>query len=237
MEALNDGLQIDRIFIQVGTRGEFEKDLRSICKERLIPLVQVPKEKIAKYYNGNHQGVMAFISSIPIYRLYDVLPTVYEQGRNPLFILLDGVTDVRNFGAIARSAEVLGADGIVLGRKNTAQINADALKISAGALSKIAVCREPNLLEAVSFLRESGCNIIAADGKSDNLLPDQNLTDGLGIILGSEERGVSKELRNLADMVCAIPQSGKTESLNVSVAAGLFLYEVLRQRRNAINRK
>lgn len=230
LDAVRAGLSVDKIILQQGVRGEFEKEVRQLCKAEGIPMVVVPKERMGKWTRGNHQGVVALISAISFYRLEQVLPSVFERGETPLFLILDGITDVRNFGAIARTAEVCGAHGLVVPRKQTAWINAEAMKTSAGALAHLPVCREPGLGEAVELLQQSGIQVLASDLRAEKYLFDLDLRLPVAMILGAEGEGISPALRTAASEVFVIPQRGITDSLNVSVAAGMMLYEAMRQR-------
>lgn len=221
---------MEKVILQQGVRGDFERSLRLLTKKMNIPLQVVPKERLNKWTRGNHQGVVGLLSPIRYYQLEDVLPGLYEQNQAPLLLLLDGVTDVRNLGAIARSAECLGAHALVVPRKGSALINAEALKTSAGALTKIPVCREQSLASAVKWLRLSGVRIFASDLKAKKRLQDIDWTGPSAILIGSEGRGINPALSREADEQFVIPQIGTTDSLNVSVATGIMLYEVLRQR-------
>jgi len=230
VDAARSGAPIDKIFLQQGTRGELEKELRHLCRELDIPLQVAPKERLDKFTKGNHQGVLAFLSLITYHRIEDVLPGVYEQGEVPLLLMLDGVTDVRNFGAIARSAECCGVHAIIIPQKGSAQINADAMKASAGALSKIPVCREGSLVNVVNYLRSSGVRLLAADLEAKRPVFQTDLTVPVALVMGAEDEGISHAVARMMDERFIIPQKGSTDSFNVSVAAGIALYEVLRQR-------
>ncbi len=230
VDVIRSGKPVDKLLLQQGIRGEYEKEVRGLCKEYGIPFKVVPKDRLTKFTNGNHQGVVALLSPIPYYIIEDVLPMVYEQSKTPLFLLLDEVTDVRNFGSIARSAEVCGANAIVIPSKGAARINADALKTSAGALSKIPVCRCTSLISAVEYLQLSGIQVLASSLRGEVKLYDLDLTLPTAFIIGSEGEGVSPALLRKSDQQFIIPQAGETDSLNVSVATGIMLYEVMRQR-------
>ena len=230
VDAINAGRDFDKLVIQKGVRGEFEKEIRQLSKTFGIPLQYVPKERMARMASGNHQGIIGFLSLIKYYRIEDVLPLVFEKSQIPLFLILDGVTDVRNFGAIARSAEVCGAHALIIPQKGAAQINADALKTSAGALSKIPVCREGSLMNAIEYLQLSGVQVVASDLKGEKKLPEMDFSVPLAIVVGSEWEGVSPAVLKKVNERFLIPQVGTTDSFNVSVAAGIMLYEVVRQR-------
>lgn len=230
LDAINSGQSMDKIWLQIGMKGEFTTEIRAACKERGIPNQMVPKEKLNKITRANHQGVIAFVSMVEYYKLEDVLPSIYENNEMPLILVLDGVTDVRNFGAIARSAEIFGANAIVIGKKNTARINAEAMKTSAGALSKIAVCRESSPMAALEYLQLSGVSIASSDLKAKKNVNEIDFTGPVAILVGSEGRGVHYTLSEKANETFIIPQKGTTDSLNVSVATGIILYEAARQR-------
>jgi len=229
LDAIRADKAIDKVMLQRGIRGEFEKEVRAICREYDIPLQYAPKERLQKWINGNHQGIVAFLSLIPYYKVEDIVPLLYEQQKTPLIIILDGVTDVRNFGAIARTAECVGAHALVIPRTGAARINADAMKTSAGALAHIPVCKERSLNTVVDFLLMSGIQVLASDLKGKQALHELDITAPTAIILGSEDEGVSPALLKKSQRFI-IPQHGQTDSYNVSVAAGMILYEVMRQR-------
>lgn len=230
IEAINAGREIDKILIQRGISGELFNELRKAMKGTEIPYQLVPPEKIKRLTNKNHQGIIAFVSEITYHRAEDLLPAVFESGKTPLVVLLDRVTDVRNFGAIARSAECAGADFIIIPSRGSAAINADAVKTSAGALNRINVCREPNLKDTIKYLKEYGLQVIACHEKTDTLIYGADLKKPTAIIMGSEEDGISAEYLKLCDKAVKIPMPGNTASLNVSVACGIILFEAVRQR-------
>ncbi|MCB0635812.1 MAG: 23S rRNA (guanosine(2251)-2'-O)-methyltransferase RlmB [Lewinella sp.] len=230
LEALEAGQPLEKVWLQQGTRGDFERDLRHWCRDRQVPLVVIPKERLGRMVRGNHQGVVALIAAAPYYELEDVLPLVYERSQTPLFVLLDGVTDVRNFGAIARSAEVCGAQAVVIPQKNSAGLTAEAVKASAGALSRIPVCRVKSLVTAIGYLRESGVRVMASDLSGEQYLHELDLAGPVALVLGSEGEGISQGVAQAADKCFRIPQVGELNSFNVSVAAGIMLYEAMRQR-------
>ncbi len=230
VDAINSGTSFDKIILQQGIRGEFEKEIRHLTKIHNIPLQVAPKERLSKFSKGNHQGIIGLISLISYYLLEDVLPMIYEKSETPLILLLDGVTDVRNFGAIARSAEVCGVQALVIPQKGTAQINAEALKTSAGALTRIPVCREKSLVAAMEYLQLSGIQTFASDLKAEKKIFELDLTQPSALIVGSEDEGVSRAILKRVNQNFIIPQKGKTDSFNVSVATGIMLYEALRQR-------
>ena len=212
-------------------RGEQEKALRSLAKDMDVPVVITPRERLAKLVKGNHQGVVAFLAPVAYQSIEDVLPHVMESGQVPLILLLDHITDVRNFGAIARSAWATGSQALVVPASGAAAMNEDAMKASAGALSHIAVCREKSLFTCVDYLKDSGLRVIATD-LHPKALPiwKMELQLPTAIILGSEGDGINPKLLKMADGIAMIPQANAFDSLNVSVAAGIVLYEAMRQR-------
>jgi len=203
-----------------------------LVREKRINYKHVPLEKINRLTRKNHQGVFAFISPIDFHNIEDVIPKLYEEGKNPLVLVLDRITDVRNFGAIARTAECAGVDTILIPEQNAAAINADAIKTSAGALHKVTVCRTWNLKLALQFMKESGIQLIGCTEKTQDDMYKPDYTTPTAIIIGSEEDGVSPEFLKMCDSRAKIPMNGKIASLNVSVATGVILYEAIRQRDN-----
>lgn len=230
VEALKSGQHLERIFIQKNLKGDLIKELMYEIHQSKTPISKVPVERINKFTRKNHQGVVALISPVQYANLEHLVPELYERGESPLLLILDEITDVRNFGAIARTAECLGVHGIVIPIRGGAQVNEDALKTSAGALSYLPICREKSLIEAVQFLKDSGMSIISCTEKSKNELMNTELKSPSAIIMGSEEKGISDDLIASSDQTCKIPMIGKIESLNVSVATGMVLYEANRQR-------
>lgn len=232
MEAVHAGKEIERIFITRGAGGELMNSLKSLLKEKGIVWQDVPIEKIHRITRNNHQDVVCYISSISYDNLSQVIPLLFERGETPLVLILDRVTDVRNFGAIARTAECAGVNTIVIPSRGSAQITADAIKTSAGALNRVSVCRENNLKHTISFLQESGLRVVAASEKGKKNLFEADLTGPLAIVMGSEEDGVSGDIIRVSDELLRIPLMGNIGSLNVSVATGIFLFETIRQRMN-----
>jgi len=230
IEAVKSGQHLERVFIQKNLKGDLYKELMLNLHQSSTPLSKVPTERIQKSTRQNHQGVVALISPVQYHNLEHLVPQLYEQGKNPLILVLDEITDVRNFGAIARTAECLGVHSLVIPSRGGAQINEDAVKTSAGAFNYLPVCRVNNLLDAVRYLQESGINIISCSEKTDSTLDKMNFTLPTAIIMGSEERGISDSLMDLSNEIAKVPMTGSIESLNVGVAAGMALYEVQRQR-------
>ncbi|MFN8299454.1 MAG: 23S rRNA (guanosine(2251)-2'-O)-methyltransferase RlmB [Chitinophagales bacterium] len=239
MEAFNSGRRLDKVLILKDATGDEIKQIRLQAHKAEIPVQNVPREKLdgllRKYAakqqkEPNHQGVVGFLSLIEYYTLDDVMNNALSQGRNPLLVILDGVTDVGNFGAIARSAEAMGADAIVVPSQGSAQINSEAMKASAGSLNRIHVCREKSLVTAIKFLKASGVKVYGADMKgTDVAKADWNVP--VALVMGSEGFGISGEVQKLCDDTVRIPMQGVTESLNVSVSAGIILYEAMKARR------
>ena len=230
IEAIKAGKELEKIFLQNGLKGDGFRDLFGLIKELEIPFQFVPIEKLNRLSRQNHQGVISYVSEITYQRLEDIVPYVFEQGRMPLFLILDRVTDVRNVGSIARTAECSGVDGLIFPARGSAQINSDAIKTSAGALYKLPVVRSQNLKESVQFLRDSGLIIAAATEKTEKEYTQVDFNRPMALIMGSEGEGISEEYLKLTDEVVRIPLHGEIESLNVSVAAGVILFEALRQR-------
>jgi 23S rRNA (guanosine2251-2'-O)-methyltransferase len=230
IEAIKAGKQIDRLLIKQGLQGAIYHELMTEVKTHSIVYQIVPVERIELVTRKNHQGVLAWLSVIEYQYIANLLPMIFEKGEDPLIIALDGVSDVRNFGAIVRTAECLGAHAILIPEKGSARITADAVKTSAGALHTFPVCREKSIVRAIEFLKESGLKVISAAEKSGQSPSETTLTGPSVLILGSEDKGISRELIALTDQQIRIPMTGSIGSLNVSVAAGILLYEVIRQR-------
>lgn len=230
-EAIRAGKAVEKVFFQQGERGEVEKEIRQLTKEFGIPLQVVPREKLNRMVRGQHQGVVAHLALVEYQNLEDVLPFIFEQGQVPLLVMLDGVTDVRNFGAICRSAECAGAHAVIVPQAGSALANEDAMKASAGALARIRLCRVRSLFSALEWLQESGIQVVAT-ALSERSAPifKVDFTLPTAILMGSEGEGVHPKLLKMADQVVKIPQATDFDSYNVSVAAGIALYEALRQR-------
>lgn len=231
IEAVKANRQIDKVFIQKGLKGEHFATLYALLKENEIPFQHVPVEKLNRLTRKNHQGVIAYISAIAYQPLEEIIQQTFEKGEPPLLLILDRITDVRNFGAIARTAECAGVHGILIPAQGSAQINADAMKTSAGALNNIPVSRTANLKQSIDTLKNSGLKIVAASQGADTLMYDVAMDSPVAIIMGSEEDGVSPAYLQKCDQQIKIPTTGKTASLNVSVAAAIVVYEALRQRK------
>ncbi|MFH1296682.1 MAG: 23S rRNA (guanosine(2251)-2'-O)-methyltransferase RlmB [Bacteroidota bacterium] len=232
IEAIKSGKELDRVLLRKNLRGESFRELFNLIREFEIPFQFVPAEKLNRLSKQNHQGVIAWITDITYQKIEDILPLLYERGSVPLLLLLDGITDVRNMGALARTAECAGVNTIVIPLKGSAMINSEAIKTSAGALYKVPVCRTANVKESIRLMKESGLQIIAATEKGGRSYTSIDFTSPLVLIMGSEGTGISDELLNLCDERISIPLAGEIESLNVSVAAGILLFEIIRQRNN-----
>ena len=230
IEAIKSGNEIDTLFIQKGLKNDLFQELWGLVKLYKVNYKHVPIEKINRLTRKNHQGVFAFISPISFHKTDRIVQDVFEKGETPLFLILDRITDVRNFGAIVRSAECAGVQTIIIPQKGSAAINSDAMKTSAGALHNIPICREFNLKATIKYLKNSGLQIIGCTEKSNNLIYKSNLKIPTAIILGSEEDGISDEYLKLCDLKVKIPLYGKIKSLNVSVSAGIMIYEAIRQK-------
>ena len=230
IETIQSGKDLEKVFIQKNLKSDLVKELQQLVHQRKIPLSSVPIEKINKFTRKNHQGVVAFVSPVQYHTLDQVLPTIFEKGNTPFVLVLDRITDIRNFGGIARTAECMGVDAILIPAKNSAQINADAMKTSAGALNFIPVCREANLKEALKFLKESGLQIVASTEKAEQYIQDIDLMIPTAIVMGSEDEGISSAYLELADEQVKVPMAGEIASLNVAAATAMALYEVVRQR-------
>ncbi len=230
IEAVEAGKDIDKVMVKRELSGELFKELQEVLRQYEIPMQKVPLERIDRITRKNHQGVIAFTSAVTYQKLEQIIPFLYEQGKNPFILILDGITDVRNFGAIARTCEVAGVDAVVIPSRGSVTVNADAIKTSAGALHTLPVCRENSLKEAITFLKNSGIQVCAASEKGVKNYTEVSYTDPVAIIMGAEDFGVSPENLRIADELVKIPQFGNIQSLNVSVAAGVLIYEVIRQR-------
>ncbi|MFY0608161.1 MAG: 23S rRNA (guanosine(2251)-2'-O)-methyltransferase RlmB [Cyclobacteriaceae bacterium] len=230
IETIQSGKDLEKVFIQKGLKSDLIRELQLLINERKVPLSTVPVEKINRFTRKNHQGVVAFLSPVQYHTIDQILPSVFESRKTPLILVLDRITDVRNFGAIARTADCMGVDAILIPIKNSVQINADAVKTSAGALNYIPVCREANFKEAIQYLKDSGLQIVASTEKSETFFQDIDLIVPTAIVMGSEDEGISSAILEMADQQVKIPLSGNIASLNVSVAAAIALYEVNRQR-------
>jgi 23S rRNA (guanosine2251-2'-O)-methyltransferase len=230
IEAINANETIDKVFLQKGLHGELFNELESVLRKNSINSSYVPIEKLNRLTKGNHQGAVAQISPIEFHDIETLVLNVIESGKTPLFLLLDQLSDVRNFGAIIRTAECTGVDGIIIQKKGGAPVNGDTIKTSAGAVFKIPICKVDHIKDAVFYMQGSGIKVIAATEKTKNLLYDVSFAEPCAIIMGSEGRGINPSILKVVDAKAKLPLLGDIESLNVSVACGAFLYEAVRQR-------
>jgi 23S rRNA (guanosine2251-2'-O)-methyltransferase len=229
-EALASGKEFEKILIQQGNRSEKINEIVRQARANEYPVQFVPLEKLNRITRKNHQGIIGFISPISYQAVEQLIPMIYEAGRMPFLLILDRVTDVRNFGAIARSAYAAGVDAILIPSRGSALINADAMKTAAGALNHLSVCRADNLKKSIDYLKDSGLRIAAVSEKTDQAIWDTDLSGPIALILGSEEDGISPAYLQKTDIHLKIPMPGPMDSLNVSVAAGIACFEVVRQR-------
>jgi len=231
VEAINSGKPVEKVYFQQGVRGELEKEIRLLTRERDIPMQVVPKEKLNRMVRGQHQGVVAYLSLITWQSLEDVIPFVFESGEVPLIVLLDNITDVRNFGAICRTAYCAGAHAVVVPQSGSAPANEEAMKASAGALAHVRLCRVRSMFSAVELLQEAGIQVVGT-GLSDKAIPvfKADLTIPTAILMGAEGEGLPHKLQKMSDVLVKVPQANQFDSYNVGVATGMILYETLRQR-------
>lgn len=230
IEALQSGKQLERIYLQTTIHGPAIDDIRRLAEQYLVPINKVPIEKLDNFNVSNHEGCVAVISKIQYQDLQQVISFIVEQGQVPLFLILDGITDIRNIGAIARSAFCFGVNAIIIPDKGVGALNEDAILTSAGALEKIAICRVSSLMKAVDDLHMNGIKVFASEMTSERKLYNLELKDPVAIVMGGEEHGVYPALMKVCDEQFQIPMTGDFESLNVSVATGIILYEAMKQR-------
>jgi len=232
IEAIEAGKEIDRLYVKKDLSSDLSRNLLDVAREHGILVQRVPVERINRITRKNHQGAVAMLAAVTYYRLDQLVPMLFEQGDNPFVVVLDGVTDVRNFGAIARTCDCAGVNAIVLPERGSVSVGADAVKTSAGALNYVPVCRERNLVDAIRFLKDTGFVIVGTSDKNACNYTDVDYTVPVAIVLGSEDKGISPEVMRLCDRRVVIPEFGHINSLNVSVAGGIIMYEVVRQRLN-----
>lgn len=230
IEAIEAGRNIDKILVKKDLSGELANELFALIRENQIVTQRVPLQKIDRITRKNHQGVVAMLSAITYHKLENLVPMLYEEGCVPFIVVLDQITDVRNFGAIARTCECAGVDAIVIPQHGSVSVQADAVKTSAGALNHIPVCRERNTYSAVRYLKDSGFNVVAVTEKTDKVYTSADFTLPTALVMGAEDTGISADVMKLCETKVAIPMFGNIGSLNVSVAAGVLIYEVVRQR-------
>ncbi len=230
IEAVEAGKEIDKVYIRQDLHGELARELFDTLHSHKIIIQRVPAEKLDRFTRRNHQGVVAILAAITYESLRDMVPRLYEEGLTPFLVLLDGITDVRNFGAIARTCECAGVDALVIPARGGVGVNGDAVKTSAGALHYLPVCREKSLLNAVKFLKDSGYKIVAASEKAEMDYTSADYTGPVAIVMGAEDIGINPDILRHCDTQVSIAQLGQIGSMNVSVAAGVMIYEVVRQR-------
>ncbi len=230
IEAINANEPIDKVFIQKGLQGDLSKELESLIRQHALGFSYVPVEKLNRLTRNNHQGVVANISPVPFLKLEDLVDRVISEKKLPLFLLLDQLSDVRNFGAIIRTAECSGVDGIIIQKSGSAPVTADTIKTSAGAVFKVPIAKVDHLKDAVYYLQASGITIIAASEKANKSIYEVSFTSAAAVVLGAEDVGITPSILKAADFTARLPLLGEIGSLNVSVACGIFLYEVVRQR-------
>jgi 23S rRNA (guanosine2251-2'-O)-methyltransferase len=235
-EAVRSGKAIEKVLVRKGLDNPSINSLLRHFRSSETVIQYVPEEKLNRLTGKNHQGIVAFISEIEYYHLEEIVPFVFEKGKSPVIIVLDGITDVRNFGAIARTAECAGADALLVPSKGSASINADAVKTSAGALHNIPVCRSNDLISSLQFLRNSGLRLIGASEKAEKIYFDTDFTLPFALILGAEDKGISPRIISILDSLVRIPVFGMIQSLNVSIAASLIMYEAVHQRTHQAKR-
>ncbi len=230
MEAIEAGRSIDKVLVRRDLTGDLSRELFAKIREYDVVMQRVPHEKLNRITMKNHQGVIALLSPVEYQKLENLVPLFYEEGRNPLVVVLDGLTDTRNFGAIGRTAACAGIDAIVIPERDSVTVTPDAVKTSAGGLFHVPVCREKDTLSAVKFLKDNGYHIVGATEKGSENYTEADYTVPVAIVMGSEDIGISDAVIRACDELAAIPVIGKIESLNVSVAAGIMIYEAVRQR-------
>lgn len=230
IEAIQAEKEIDKILIKREMQSDLSKELFDALRGKDIVVQRVPAERLDRVTRKNHQGVIAFIPAVTYQKLDQIVPFVYEQGKNPFIVLLDGITDVRNFGAIARTCECAGVDAIVIPERGSVTVNADAIKTSAGALHVLPVCKEKSITQSIRYLQACGFKVVVASEKAVENFTEVAYEGPIAIVMGAEDVGVSNENLRIADLMVKIPQFGTIGSLNVSVAASVMIYEVVRQR-------
>ena len=229
MDAINSGKQLDRIYLQTDARGMIIDEIMSLAKRNNIPFSRVPVEKLNGFNIADHEGCIAQIAKVQYHDLQEVISFVIEKGESPLFLILDGITDIRNIGGIARTAYCCGVQAIIIPDKGVGALNEDAILTSAGALEKIMICRVSSLMKAVDELHLNGIKVFASEMKAEKNVFECNFKEPCAIVMGSEEKGIYPALMKICDEKFKIPMTGDFESLNVSVATGIILYEAMKQ--------
>jgi 23S rRNA (guanosine2251-2'-O)-methyltransferase len=230
IEAVQAGKEVDKILMRRDLQNDLSRELFNIVKTTSIPIQRVPQEKLDRLTRKNHQGVIAFISAVTYQSLEDIVPFLYEEGKNPFIVLLDGITDVRNFGAIARTCACAGVDAIVIPARNSVSVNADAVKTSAGALLSLPVCKETSITDAIKYLKNCGYRVFAATERAEKTYTQADYSTPTALVMGGEDYGIASENLRICDEWVKIPLLGPIASLNVSAATAVMLYEVVRQR-------
>jgi len=235
LEGLESNENFDKILVLNTLRTPQVKEIIAVSKRKGIAVNKVPQQKLDRITRKNHQGIIGFIAPIDFQKIEDILPEIFARGKNPFLLILDRISDVRNFGAIIRTAECTGVDAIIIPKKGSAQINGETIKTSTGAIFNIPICKVSGIDSIIPFLKDSGIHLIACTEKSDVNYTEVDYSIPIGIILGSEESGIAISNITKSDSTAKLPLIGKTRSLNVSVAAGVIMYEVIRQRRLLLN--
>lgn len=231
IEGIKSGVTFDRIFLQKGLKGDLIDELKALIKKHEIESKTVPVEKLNRLTRSTHQGVFAFISPVEFISLEDLISQTTESGANPLYVILDQITDVRNFGAIVRTAECTGVNGIIIPKQGSAPVSAEAMKTATGAIFNVPICKVDNLKDTVYYMQAEGIQVVAATEKSNDFIYDVDMSGPTAIVMGNEQKGITLGMQKIADRKAKLPILGEIKSLNVSVACGAVLYEVVRQRR------
>lgn len=234
IEAVNAGKEVDKVFIQKDAQGDLMRELLKVLKQHSVNFTYVPVEKLNRLTPNNHQGAVASISPVKFHDLETLVETVLESGKTPLFLILDQLSDARNFGAIIRTAECTGVNGIIVQKQGAAPVNGDTVKTSAGAVFNVPICKVEHIKDAIFHLQGSGIKTVAATEKTENNLYDVSFSEPVAIIMGSEDRGINPSVLKIVDDKAKLPMYGTISSLNVSVACGAFLYEAVRQRMGSL---
>jgi len=230
IEAIRSGKQVDKIWLKRGLHSELYHELMDLVKAHNLPVQQVPDTSFRKFPNRNHQGVLAFMAPVEFQNMEEIVPALFEQGKIPFLLVLDKINDVGNFGAIIRSAECAGVDAVIIPSKGAARVSSDTIKTSAGAIHHIPICRAKSLQSALEFIQQSGIQICAVSEKAEKLYHEPDFNQPVALLMGAEDRGIAKEFFEMADMAVKIPLQGEIDSLNVSAATAVLLFEVVKQR-------
>jgi 23S rRNA (guanosine2251-2'-O)-methyltransferase len=230
IEAIRSGKQVDKIWLKRGLRSELYHELMDLVKQHELPVQQVPATSFRKFPNKNHQGVLAFLAPVEFQDMEEIIPSLFEEGKVPFLLVLDKISDVGNFGAIIRSAECAGVDAVIIPAKGSARVSSDTVKTSAGAIHHVPVCKVKSLQSAIEYIRMSGITLCAVTEKAEMLYHQQDYKQPLALLMGAEDRGIAKEFLEMADLTVKIPLKGKIDSLNVSAATAVVLFEAVKQR-------